>query len=51
MRTSGIILDRAKRTASATQDSEDRQDYTEPRRQIGLLVQRVRRPVRIKQDY
>jgi hypothetical protein len=29
IRTSGIILDRVKRTAWATQDSEDRQDNTE----------------------
>jgi hypothetical protein len=28
-RTSGIMLDRAKRTAWATQDLEDIQDYTE----------------------
>jgi hypothetical protein len=28
--------------AWATQDPEDRQDYTEPRRQMGLLVQRSR---------
>jgi hypothetical protein len=43
--------DRAKRTAWTTQDSENRQDYKEPRRQIGLLVQRVKRPDRIKHDY
>jgi hypothetical protein len=33
MRTSGIILDRVKRTAWATQDSEDRQDKYRTRRQ------------------
>jgi hypothetical protein len=34
MRTSGIILDRVKRTAWATQDSEDRQDKYRTRRQF-----------------
>jgi hypothetical protein len=50
-RTSGIILDRAKRTACATQDPQDRQDYTEPIRQIGLLVLRIKRTDRNKQDH
>jgi hypothetical protein len=50
-RTSGIILDRAKTTAWESQDPEDRQDYTEPRRQIDLLVQRIKRTDRNKQDH
>jgi hypothetical protein len=47
MRASGIILDRTMRTDWVTQDSEERKDYTEPREQIALLVQRVKRTDRI----
>jgi hypothetical protein len=46
-RTSGIILDRAKRTDWVTQDPEDRKDYIEPWGQIGVLVQRIKRTDRI----
>jgi hypothetical protein len=47
IRTSGIILDRVKRTAWATQDSEDRQDIQNKKT---VLVQRIKRKGSIKKD-